>query len=215
MTKFCTCPVGASINNVPLDDCPEDFGQIQKLIFQRVFSVGTTKNKFTTLSGLGAPDLLASWTPLLAAVDGTKVVQSPYIQSPANEPGAKREYGGGNATLGGIPIIIGQEPSTFTAMILQSKQDTIKALKSYMCEKVGVFFVDEYGKIGGLTDDIDSPAEFFPVPIRSLFIGDKKFGNLEETDSNSIEFMTLPNWSDNFFVVTPTDFNALTDLATP
>ena len=91
MTKFCNCPVGASINNIPLSDCPEDFGQIQKLILQRVFSSGTTKNKFSTLSGAGAPDLLASWTPLLAAADGTKVVQTPFIQSPANEAGAKRE----------------------------------------------------------------------------------------------------------------------------
>jgi len=213
MTKFCECPVGASINNVPLSDCPEDFGQIQKLIFQRVFSTGTTKNKFVIATS--NPNLLASWTPLLAAADGTKVVQSPYIQSPANESGAKREYGGGNATLGGIPIVIGQEPGTFTAMILQSKQDTIKALKSYMCENVGVYFVDEYGKIGGLTDDIDTPVDFLPVPIRGLFVGDKKFGNLEEADSNAIEFMTLPNWSDNFHVVVPTDFNALTDLVNP
>lgn len=215
MTKFCNCPIGAAINNIPLNECPEDFGQIQKLIFQRIYSSGTTLNKFTTLSGVGAPDLLASWTPLLSAADGTKVVQSPYIQNPTNEAGAKKEFGGGNATLGGIPLIIGQEPGTFTAMILQSKQDTIKALKTYMCENVGVYFVDEYGKIGGLTDDINNPAEFLPVPIRGLFVGDKKFGNLDEADSNSIEFMTLPNWSDNFHVITPTDFNALVDLATP
>lgn len=215
MTKFCNCPVGAAITNIPLSDCPEDFGQIQKLILQRVYSTGTTKNKFPAVAGATSPVLLASWTPLLAASDGTKVVQTPYIQSPANEAGAKREFGGGNATLGGIPIIIGQEPGSFTAMILQSKQDTIKALKSYMCENVGVYFVDEFGKIGGLTDDIDNPAEFFPIPIRGLFVGDKKFGNLEEADSNGIEFKTLPNWSDNFYVVSPTDFNALVDLATP
>lgn len=213
MTKFCTCPVGAEINDIPLSACPEDFGQIQKLIFQRIYSAGTTRNKFVIATN--NPNLLASWTPLLAAADGTKVVQSPFIQNPTNEAGAKREYGGGNATLGGIPIIIGQEPGTFSAMILQSKQDTIEALKSYMCEEVGVYFVDEFGKIGGITDDLTTPTEVYPIPIRGLFVGDKKFGNLEEADSNSIEFYQLPNWSDKFYVIEPSDFNALTDLATP
>jgi len=213
MTKFCVCPVGAEIPDIPLSACPEDFGQIQKLILQRIYSTGATKNKFVIATA--NPNVLASWTPLLAASDGTKVVQTPFIQNPANEAGAKREYGGGNATLGGVPIIIGQEPGTFTALILQSKQDTIEALKSYMCEEVGVYFVDEFGKIGGLTDDVGTPTEFYPVPIRSLFIGDKKFGNLEEADSNSIEFYQLPNWSDKWHVVEPTDFNALTDLVTP
>jgi len=211
MSKYCNCPVGAAISDIPLSDCPEDFGQIQKIIFQRVFSTGATKNQFPVVTGATGPTLLASWTPLLAAADGTKVVQSPYIQSPSNEVGAKREFGGGNATLGGIPLVIGREASTFTAMILQAPQDTIKALKEYSCEKVGVYLVDEFGRIGGL-----SPADnFLPIPIMSLFIGDKKFGNLEEADSNSIEFKLNPNWSDDFKIVVPEDFDALTELVTP
>ena len=213
MTKICNCPQAAALANVPISDCPEDFGQIQKIIFQRIYSSGTTKNKFTIASA--NPNVLASWTSLLAAEDGTKVVQSPFISSPENEAGAKREFGGGNQTLNGIPIPVGQEPGTINAIIYQASQDTIEALKGYQCENVGVFFVDEYGRIAGIVDDKEAPTEFYPIPIESLFIGDKKFGGIEEPDSNALEFYQPPNWSDKFEIVVPTDFDALNDLATP
>lgn len=215
MGLLCDCPKSAAIPNVPLDDCPESFGQVQKIILQRVFSSGSTKNKFSTLSGAGAPDLLASWTPLLAAADGTKVVQSPFIQEPVTEPGAARTYGGGNTTLGGIEIIIGREPTPFTGNILQTAQKTIEALKEYQCENVGIYLVDEYGRMGGLTDDNDTPTEFYPIPINGFFVGDKTLGGLENPDLNQIMWKFFPNWSDKFYIVTPTDFNALTDLVTP
>lgn len=213
MTKICDCPVAAALTNIPLDECPEDFGQIQKMIFQRIYSSGSTKNKFVVATA--NPNVLASWTPLLAAVDGTKVVQSPFLSNPENEPGAAREYGGGNATLGGIPLILGAEPSTFVAQILQSKQPTIEALKSYPCENVGVFFVDEYGRMGMLADDVDTPTEYYPIPIKSLFIGDKGFGGIENPDINTLSFYLKRNWSDKFAIVAPTNFDALNDLATP
>lgn len=213
MSLICNCPVGASLPNIPLSDCPESLGQIQKAVFQRVFSSGTTKNGFAVATA--DPKLLASWTPLLAATDGTKVVQSPFLENPVTEPGAKREFGGGNATLGGIPIVLGAAHTKFTAVINRSKQDAIAALKSLACENVGVFLVDENGYIAGIADDLSAPANVYPIPIRSLFVGDKKLGGFEEVDSNVIEWNFKPNWSDNLYIFKPTDFDPLTDLVTP
>src|SRR3990172_7114077 len=105
MSLLCNCPAGAALASVPLSECPESFGQIQKVIFQRIFKTGSTKNEFLVASAL--PTVLASWTPLLAVADGSKVVQSPYIQAPTTEPGAAKTYGGGNETLGGLELIIG------------------------------------------------------------------------------------------------------------
>lgn len=209
MGLICNCPEGAALPNVPISNCPESMGQIQKVIFQRVFSAGTTKNK------LADPTLLASWTPLLTAADGTKAVQSPYIQNPQNEPGAPKTWGGGNETLGGIEIILGSDPTSFTGNILRSAQKTIKALKALMCENVGVWLVDANGNIGCICDDVDNPAEYYPIPVSGLFIGDKTFGGFEAPDMNGIQWKFAPNWSDNFKIVSPSDFNALTDLATP
>lgn len=213
MGLLCNCPAAAAIGDVPISECPEEFGQIQKVVFQRVFSTGTTKNAFVIATN--APDVLASWTPLLAAADGTKVVQSPFIQAPTNEAGAARTYGGGNETLGGIELVIGREPSTFTANILRSNQETIKALKEYQCENVGIYLIDEYGRIGMIADDVTTPTEYYPIPISGLFVGDKVLGGLESPDMNVVSWSFYPNWSDNLKIITPTDFNALTDLATP
>lgn len=213
MGLLCNCPAAAEIPDVPISDCPESFGQIQKVVLQRIYSTGNTKNKFVIASA--NPNVLASWTPLLAASDGTKVVQTPYIQAPTTEAGAARTYGGGNETLGGIELIIGREPTSFNGNIIRSAQNTIKALKEYQCENVGVYLIDEYGRIGMLADDVDTPTEYYPIPINGFFVGDKSLGGLEAPDINAIMWKFYPNWSDNLKLITPTDFDALSDLATP
>ena len=210
MSLICNCPVGASITDIPLNACPEAVGQIQKVILQRIYSTGATRNSITN------PLVKASWTPLLAAVDGTKVVQSPYISAPTTEAGAAKVYGGGdNTTLGGVEIVLGRNPTTFTGSILHSTQDTIKALKSYECEAVGVWLVNENGKIICLVDNRETPTKYYPIPVKSFFVGDKTLGGLDSVDMNAISWKFLPNWSDDLVILTPTDFNALTDLITP
>lgn len=213
MGLLINCPQSAAISDVEIVACPESVGQIQKAVFQRIFSTGNTKNKLVVATA--DPKLLASWSPLLAAADGTKVVQTPYIQAPTTEPGAARTYGGGNETLGGIELIIGREPTSFTGNILQVSQKTISDLKKYQGENVGVYLNDEYGRIIALADDVITPTEIYPIPIASLFVGDKMLGGLEDVDKNTISWKFFPNWSDKLVIITPTDFNALTDLVTP
>jgi len=213
MGLLVNCPRGEAIADVPISDCPESLGQIQKVVFQRVNSAAGTKNKFVIATA--DPSLLASWTPLLAASDGTKVVQSPYIQSPENEPGESKEYGGGNETLSGIPIVIGRDHTPFTGNLLRVPQSTIKELKKLQGEVLAVYFIDEFGRIAGLVDDHTTPTEFRGVPITSLFIGDKKLGGFEGIDMNAIKFNLYPNWSDDLHMITPSDFDALTELVTP
>jgi hypothetical protein len=76
-----------------------------------------------------------------------------------------------------------------------------------------VYLFDENGNIGCLKVATGTNTyEFRPIPIRSLFVGDKTFGGLEAPDSNAIQWTFLPNYSDDFFIVTPLDFNPLTDL---
>ena len=211
MGLVCNCPLGASLPDVPLSDCPESFGQIQKVAFQRLESAAGVKNEFDTDSKNITKK--ASWTPLLEASDGTKVVVSPYIQAPTTEPGAARTYGGGNETLGGIEITIGREPTAFTGTLLQENAATIKALKEMQCEgSLGVYLFDENGDIGAIADDPTTPTKYSPIPIYAFFVGDRTLGGLEAPDSNAIQWNFMPNWSDNLVRVKPTDFNPLTDL---
>jgi hypothetical protein len=84
-----------------------------------------------------------------------------------------------------------------------------------MCEakagNLGVFLFNENGQIEALQDPT-TPTTYYPIPIRSLFISDKGHGGLESPDSNNISWQFAPNYSDNLAIVTPTDFNPLTDL---
>lgn len=206
----CSCPVGAALSDVATSACPSEMGQIQKIAFQRIYSAAGTKNKFVKASA--DPKVKASWTPFIAAADGTKVVTSPYLQAPTSEAGAAKTYGSGNGILGGMPIVVGREPSTFNAMILHQPQSVIASLKTFMCQEVGIFLIDEHGRIGMLADNPTTPTEYYPIPIRTLFVGDKKFGGLDEPDTNAISWNFAPNISDNIVYIDPTDFNALTDL---
>lgn len=203
----CGCPVGKHLNDLTIDECKESFGQIQKVIFARIFSSTGVKNSLLEATITKK----ATMTPLFAASDGTKLIISPYIQNPTTEPGEARTFGGGNQTLGGIEIVIGREPTTFTGVFYQENQATIKTLKTYSCEKIGVFLIDENGNIGAVSEDGTS---FSPIPVDKFFVGDKNLGGYEEPDSNTISWSFYPNWSDNLVMIKSDtlDYNPLTDL---
>ena len=203
----CQCPAGASIPSVPNASCPQDFGQIQKIIFQRVFSSGTTKNSMTQANA----KLLATWTPLFSAADGTKAVITPYVEAPTADGGDAITYGGGNDTVGGATKVIGTNPTNMTFALRQIVQSIAKALKGLMCElSLGVYFVNGDGQIMGKAN---GESGFSPIPIQTLFVGDLKLNGLETPDENALSFSLPANWSDDVVIITPTDFNPLTDLA--
>lgn len=204
----CACPPAAALTGFAIPECLENFGQVNKVIFQRIFSAAGTKNKLTA-----DPAIQATWTPAFAALDGTKMVITPYVSNPTVTPGAQKTYGGGNATPGGIVKIIGTEPTTFTAQFDDLPQSIIKSLKLMMCENVGIFVINERGQIGGmgLPTGVAQAVEYYPIPISSLFIGDKAFGGLDNPDTNAINWSWKPNWSDDFVVITP-EFDALSVL---
>lgn len=198
--------------DIPVSNCPESFGQIQKVAFQRLYKSTGEKNSFAADAGI---EKKASWTPLLSADGDTKIVISPYIQAPTAEAGAPRTFGGGNETLCGVEEIVGREPTSFTGVMRKLPQKIIKALKELQCESwgdnLGVYLFDENGAIGAIQDPV-TVTTYYPIPIRSLFIGDKTLGGYEAPDSNNIQWTFLPNWSDDLAIIVPENFNPLTDL---
>ena len=213
----CPCPANASLPDIECVKCPERFGQIQKVAFQRLIADDGTRNKFSSTSGFTEIDDIANWQARMTAVDSTKIVLSPYIYSPTQETGAPRTFGGGNDSLGGIEEIIGREPSTFSASLRNGPQSVAKTLKSLQCEaeagNLGVYLIDENGNVEalGITDSNDDDY-IYPIPIRAFFVGDKVHGGIDNPDTNAIQWSFLPNYSDDLAIVTPDDFNPLTDL---
>ena len=205
--SMCSCPAGTALPAVPNASCPQDFGQVQKIIFQRIFKTAGTKNSFTQTAGIKQ---LSSWTALFSASDGTKCVITPYVEAPTSDGGDAITFGGGNDTVGGTTKVIGRNPVNMSFVIRQMTQDVIKALKGLQCEdELGVYLVNGDGQILALSSAENT---YTPIPIRSLFISDLKLMGLDNPDENSLSFSFLPNWSDDAKVVTP-EFNPLTDLS--
>ena len=204
---MCSCPAGAALPAVPNASCPQDFGQCQKIIFQRIFKTAGTKNSFTQSANIKQ---LSSWSTLFSASDGTKCVITPYVEAPTSDGGDAITFGGGNDTVGGTTKVIGRNPVNMSFVMRQMTQDVIKALKGLQCEdELGVYLVNGDGQILALSSGENT---YTPIPIRSLFIGDLKLMGLDNPDENALSFSFLPNWSDDAKVVTP-EFNPLTDLS--
>ena len=215
MSLICQCPAAAALTTIPNVACPENFGQIQKVAFQRLRQADGTVNEFDN-NEPATDDItkLANWTPLLAAADGSKIVVSPYINAPADSGGDARMSSGGNDDLGGIPTVLGGNPVQFDGSLRSIPQSVIKVMKEQQCEaaagNLGVFLFDENGKIEAI--DVNGDGKVFrPIPIRALFIGSKIHGNYDAKDSNAISWQYPDNYSDNLAIVTP-KFNPLTDL---
>lgn len=214
----CQCPAAAALPDVPNAVCSESFGQIQKAAFQRLVDEDGERNKFVQGS-TGTPGnpitKKASWTALLSADDGTKVVVSPFINSPADAGGDARKTSGGNDDLGGVAEVLGGNPVNFTGSLRAIPQAIAKALKQLTCEanagNLGVYLFDENGNIEAI-EDPDTPGTYYPIPVRGFYVGDKLHGNYDAKDNNAIEWSYKPNYSDDLKIVTPEDFNPLTDL---
>ena len=217
--QLCSCPAASALTTIPAVSCVESFGQIQKVAFMRLKKADGTVNSFVDGSSTGI-DKLAAWTAKMALTDGGKAVISPYIQAPTSEAGEARTFGGGNETLGGVELVIGRNPTSFSGVFRAVPQAIIKVIKELQCEaqadNLGVILFDENGNIeavkGSTLVDTTPTPTYTPIPIRSLFVSDKTHGGLEAPDSNNISWTFLPNFSDDLAIVAPSDFNPLTDL---
>lgn len=219
MSLVCQCPAASALTTIPNVACSENFGQIQKVAFQRLRKADGTRNSFTGTTGSTTPveniKLLASWTALLAAADGSKIVVSPYINAPADSGGDARMSSGGNDDLGGIAEVLGGNPVQFDGQLRSIPQSVIKVMKELQCEanagNLGVFLFDENGNIQAVRDQTTATT-YYPIPIRALFIGSLIHGNFDAKDSNAISWQYPDNYSDDLVIVKPSDFNPLTDL---
>lgn len=181
-------------------DCQENFGQIQKYIFRK-------SGQPDIIVATDDPSLLATWTALLTATDGTKVVTTPLIAKPEFGGGEQETFGTGNDVIGGIPLSTGTSATTVDGVLYNAKATVISSLKPLQCPTLEVFMVNERGQMACHSDNPDSPTVISGFPIHSLWIGDKKPGGFNAPDTHAFKFSMPQGWSDNFTIITPTDFN--------
>lgn len=209
----CDCPVSAALEGAVEDGCLENIGQIQKILVQRYFDDSGDRNEIDLAATLPAPEEKAFWDVLLTAVDSTKVIATPIIANPDVVPGEIITTGGGDATPSGVLINLGSETTNVSFELHQRKQYIIAALKKLACENVSVALISEAGDIWMASDNGETPTKGYFIPVgNTFFVGDKKTGKRLEQDMNMGSFQFKENWSDTLVKISPTDFNAITDL---
>lgn len=214
----CQCPAATAIPDVPNVQCSESFGQIQKIAIMRLRKADGTRNAFVVTGSSGSQtggiEKLASWETKLSASDGSKIVVTPFVYAPADSGGDVRLSGGGNDDLGGVPMVLGENPVQFAAQLRAIPQAVAKALKQLQCEanagNLGVMLFDENGNIEAVQDGTTTTT-YYPIPVRAFFVGSKIHGNYDAKDSNVISWYYAENYSDDLAIVKP-EFNPLTDL---
>lgn len=205
---LCACPPSAAPATIPVVDCIERFGEVQKIIVQRTKN-GAVLNEITI--GTTDPALLATWNTLKAATDSTKVQVTPYIAEFTNEETDPREAS--STGVGGIAAVLGSDFSNVQGYFHDVPQKVIKEIKKYNCEVgVSVFLINEHGQIGCIADDNGTPTKVRGIPTRSFFVGDKLMGGRDDVDKNRIMWKYLPSWSDEFYIINPTDFDPREEL---
>ena len=181
--------------------CGIRYGQVQKVAFTRIGNLfSDSSNPITDL---------ASWTAFLSAEDSTKIVVTPYVEAPTMEGGDEKTFGGGNATLDGIIMVLGSQPIRMSFALRNYPQTIISALKILTKIKdLGVFLFNDNGGIICLQEG----GTYLPIPIRALFIGDLILSGRTQPDRNTMKFSFKSNYSDKLVVVKP-NFSPVNDLA--
>lgn len=202
----CDCPLPDALTTIPGFSCGEDMGQIQKLIFQR--------RQATPPLTVTEAALLTNWQDLLDATDDTKVVITPFISGfaiPKAEPNL--EGGNDNSTINGAPIPHPSNPVRSTGDMRSVPAATLRAMKDLNCEDpngMTVYMVNQFGKIFGVSTD---GTDFEGFGIQAPFVGDSSNEGYAKNDLTPINMSYPTGWRDYLKSITPSDFNALTDLA--
>ena len=203
MLGFCVCPPAAAIPAITPFTCGEDFGQIQKFIFQR--------RSAAVIATLVAAATLATWTALLAETDENKVVSTPFFENFVLPPvEAITEGGDDNTTLDGVARVVGQSTPTGTGNFASLPSATFEQLEQYNCEAdLTVFMINEFSQIIGYSAN---GTTFAGIPVTNFFIGDKGLNGKNTVDKNMFRVSFRAGWSKKLKRVTGTDFDARYDI---
>lgn len=199
----CPCPAPAAIVTIPAPTCPEDLGQVVRLILTR------QGNEIAATEA--AAKLLSTYTPLLAAVDDTKIQVTPKLMEavviPMGEP--IKEGGDDNSTPLGRAIVVGASTIQVEGMLRGVDSAVIAAMKQLGCESLDIGLVNEFGQIA-YHKNVDGSLRGFPA--HAFFVGDKGNDGKNTQDKAKITWGFDAGWRDSMVLIKPTDFDPRFDL---
>lgn len=201
------CPLPTELEDIPATDCPVQFDQIVRFVFQRVGQATFTP---VTIK------IVATWTPLLAAADDTKVVLTPlFAETVIPQSTALTAGGNDNTTFNGIPDYNGEGFVQVTGQFRGLSAAAAEALRSYTVESIAnsvggtnleVQFINRYSKIIADKGAVNVTG-FKCYNFRLSTVGSE---GLNAKNKHAFSFDLLPNWDKNATMYAATDFDPLT-----
>lgn len=207
-----SCKRPDALTTISKVDCPVDFGQFVALLFQRA-------QPSPTFASEAALKALASWTPLLTATDGTKVIKTPLFAGfvvPGSEPQYADENS--NASIDGAGYFTGfnavKATGTFSGIPSAVKsQLALVQDESAAGLDPGMTFFGVLGD-GRIVYDLDtsgSSSVIRGIPFSNFYVGSLQLDGYKAKNKNAFGLSLPGDWDKNIQVVQP-GFNPRTAL---
>jgi hypothetical protein len=207
----CICPRPAALTTVLRVTCPENLGQIQRFIFQRAGFV------FDAAADPTPNDILEldSWTPLITAVAGTKIVITPYVDTfTIPEAEAITKGGNDNTTLNGVKQLLGFGGINPLGKFTGIPTAIVTQLRDLMCEgELVVYLINAAGRIvaNKISTGVYTGLTVEPLTMGINYPGSLGFATLDQA---TIQWGFAEDWAKNRAILTP-NFNVKTQLLAP
>ena len=206
-TDLLTCPKPTYLANTPNPTCPVRWDQILKLGIRRINGRATLTTSTILLS--------ATVTPLLTAVDDTKLLITPNIKNiviPNAEP--IKEGGNDNTTFNGMPELRGLGIVQVTGAYMDNVDDTTAvALRALASESslngdsnIEMFPITRFAK-GVLINPSTTIA--YGIKIYNFVVSDVSSEGYNKPNRYYISWDMEGGWSAGVKMFTPTDYNLL------
>lgn len=196
--KTCDCPVPTVAVSLPeIDECPVNTGQIQRIIF-------VDRDVQYPIASLTSDTF---WADKQTTTGTGKCIFTPLIGNPEFEPGDPIEFGGGNETIDGIPLIVGNEPTPFSFRFYSLQQGMAKAMKVLSCRAIDAYFINQNNQIVYNAKSTTTATGFI---VQAFNIKDRRPGGQTDPDYNEAKLTMEDGWSDDYALTEKLTWNPMT-----
>lgn len=193
------CPTtSGTLSNVPSGSCINTLDQTQRIAFQIIQS---TPSFISANTGTGSYALQATWTPLLAATNATKIILSPVIVGLVIPQNEVQEDTNENF-INGLPQHLGFSYVTITGQFYDADPAVIKAIKDNVTvqssQNAGItsiwaYLLGKNNRVTGLT----SGSNLAGIPMYNITISDVGSEGLKKKNIYNFRAIVPEEWSEN------------------
>lgn len=194
MTMLANCPLPTHLNGIAATACPQKFGQIQKIAFGRTYA-----DRFAS----GATFISeGSWDNLIAAINDSKLVISPYLAGLSFPVAAPITQGGNdNTTINGVTDLQGGQMIVVPFVLTNQSAQTMREFRDLAAEtmlqpgfsQLEAYLFNDNDEV--IYDETSAGTEYNGFRIYNLYIPDVSSNGLNSNNTYNCQFELPFGWS--------------------